>query len=64
MARPKPEEQPVMSHVRGRAGVVKLKLSLMVGDTILRVEVKFKTRLTNGQAVRLFSCAPAYGIEK
>lgn len=41
MARPKPEEQPVMSHVRGRAGVVKLNPSVaMVGVTILRLDVK------------------------
>lgn len=36
MARPRPEEQPVMSQVRGRLGIVKVGAKLMSVDTIFR----------------------------
>lgn len=34
MARPRPEEQPVMSHVRGRSGAVKLGVKSMAVETM------------------------------
>lgn len=64
MASPKPEEQPVMSHVRGREGVVKLKGSLeMVGSAILKVDVEIKFSLDRRES-KLLSYVFQHGHTK